>query len=174
MEAIVVDSKLTFRIQELPEGKSERRITLSGDELELEALDVKHADVDVRFYKTTHFIKIDFDVSALVTLTCDRSLDEFDYNATGTYSVIFEPDPESVSEDASVRIKAINSSDLTLTIEQEVRDTIMLGLPAKKIHPRFLDSEGRPLEFETRTFGKRESDEPVTDPRWETLKKLKN
>jgi uncharacterized metal-binding protein YceD (DUF177 family) len=175
LEAIVIDSKLTFKIQEIPEGKSERSVCLSDDDLEFDDLKLKKAVVGIQFEKTTHFINVDFDVEAFLLVTCDRSLEEFEQHVMGSYEVLFKPDIEDVSEGEHSKVKQFNIHDLTLSIDLEVRDTILLELPVKKLHPRFLDEEGNPLDFETRTFGDvSPDDEDLADPRWEALKKLKN
>ncbi len=53
-------------------------------------------------------------------------------------------------------------------------DSILLNLPVKKLHPRFLDDDGNPKEFVNQKFGEHtEEDETSIDPRWEALKELK-
>ncbi len=175
MEAIVIDSKLTFKIQEIPEGKSERNVSLTDDDLEFDGLKLKKAVVEIQFEKTTHFINTDFDVDAILWVTCDRSLEEFEQRIQGSYEVLFKPEIEEVSEGENSKVKQFNIHDLTLSIHAEVRDTILLELPVKKLHPKFLDAEGNPLDFQTRTYGDiSPDDEDLADPRWEALKKLKN
>ncbi len=173
----MIDSKLTFKIQEIPDGKSERRISLDPDDLDFKDLKLKQAILDVRFEKTRYFINVDFNVEADLVLTCDRSLDEFDYLVQGSYEVLFKPEVEEVSIGENSRVKQFDVRDLVLSIDQEVRDTIYLELPVKKLHPRYLDEEGVPLEYETRSFGDsaaEEEEEGPVDPRWEALKKLKD
>lgn len=171
----MINSKLTFRIQEIPDGKSERRISLDPEDLDFEGLELKQATVEVRFEKTRYFIDVDFNVEADLFLICDRSLDEFEYHVQGSYEVLFKPEVEEVSVGKNSRVKQFDVRDLTLSIDQEVRDTVYLELPVKKLHPRYLDEEGVPLEFETRSFGdSAEEEEDSVDPRWEALKKLKD
>lgn len=174
MKAIVIDSKLTFRIQEIPEGQSVRDIRLEQGDLDFEDLTVKQADVNIHFQKTRYFIKSNFTVKAVAELICDRSLQKFDYQVSGSYEVLFKPDVEAISESENSRVKPFNVNELTLSLDQEVRDTILLELPVKKLHPKYLDEDGNPDDFETRKFGKDEDDEDRIDPRWEALKKLKN
>jgi len=171
----VIDSKLTFKIQEIPDGKSERSISLNAEDLDFDDLKLKQAILEVRFEKTRYFIDVDFHVEADLILTCDRSLDEFEYHVQGNYEVLFKPEVEDVSVGIDSRVKQFDVRDLALSIDQEVRDTIYLELPVKKLHPRYLDEEGIPLEFETRSFGdSSEEEEDPVDPRWEALKKLKD
>ena len=64
------------------------------------------------------------------------------------------------------------TSELEEAIEQDVLDTILVHLPAKKLHPRFLDEKGNAIEFKTQSFGHFE-DKELIDPRWAALKDLK-
>jgi len=174
----VKESKLTFRIQEIPEGRSSRTITLEEGDLDLADVELVKADVDVDFEKSSHFIDASFSIEATMTVTCDRSLEPFEQRVEGHYQVLFKPQVDEAPEGEESTVKPFNLQELTLSIEQEVRDTILLELPVKRLHPRFLDEEGRPLEFETRSFGSSEeegeSGSAPVDPRWDALKKLKN
>lgn len=166
-------SKLTFKLQEIPDGKSNKTIALSKGEFELNNEDLLlNGNVEVDFYKTDHFIKITFGVDADIQLVCDRSLKPYSNVVNGSYEILFDPNPieESVTEKETVR--QISPDGAEISIEKEVRDTILLNLPTRKIHPKFLDEHGNPIEFETQTFGEI-ADKDEIDPRWEDLKKLK-
>ncbi|MEX2574116.1 MAG: DUF177 domain-containing protein [Balneolaceae bacterium] len=189
------ESKLAFGIQEIPEGKSERTIALESGDLIFEEgetgvfeegetdsgtgarfrnVKLKQAELAVSFEKTAHFINVDFRISAVLIIVCDRSLEKFEYPVKGSYTVLFKPEVEAVSEGENSKVKQFDSHDSTLNIGKEVRDTVLLELPVKKLHPRFLDEQGKPVDFETRVFGKEETgDGNAIDPRWEALKKLK-
>ncbi len=167
-------SNLTFNLQEIPEGKSNRSITVSKGEVEFnDDISLLGADVEIQFYKTDHFIQVKFDVISQVQLVCDRSLKKFTHSVEGSYSILFEPNPVEEYETDKEAVRQIPSDELTVSIGKEVRDTIMLKLPVRRIHPDFLDDDGIPTEFETKTFGTSQTDEDVIDPRWEALKKLK-
>lgn len=167
-------SKLTLNLQEIPDGKSNLTIALSEDEFELdEDISLQKADVEIVFFKTDHFIQVKFDVHAETGLVCDRSLKPFMQAVDGSYSILFEPDPEEEYETDKDAVRRIPSDELTVSIDKEVRDTIMLELPVRRIHPDFLDEDGNPTEFETKSFGDLSSEKDTIDPRWEDLKKLK-
>lgn len=174
----MIDSKLTFRVQEIEDGKSQREILLEADDLdfdEFEDLTLKRAEVEISFEKRLHFIHVDYRVRADLQVTCDRSLRLFDYPVQEEYKVLFKPTVETPSEGKESKVKEIDAGDLTISIDREVRDSILLGLPVKKIHPDYLDEDGRPLDFIEKRFGAPdEEEEPAPDPRWEALKKLKS
>lgn len=131
------------------------------------------ADVVIDFYKTDHFIQTQFNVEAVVTLRCDRSLRPFNEQVSGSYQVLYDPGEVEDTENEKGAVRQIPADELTIDIEKDVRDTIMLALPVRKLHPDFLDSEGNPEEFETKKYGPAPDEEEKIDPRWAELKKLK-
>lgn len=165
--------KLIFSLQELPDGESRRNVSLVQEDLELkEGVSLLDADVEVEFFKTDHFVQVKFAVAAETELICDRTLQPFSKHVEGSYLILFEPDPEEETETERETVRRIPADELVLSIGKEVRDTILLNLPARRIHPSMLDEDGKPEEFETQKFGKAPEGDQI-DPRWEELKKLK-
>ncbi|MGM0545684.1 MAG: YceD family protein [Bacteroidota bacterium] len=169
-------SKLEFNIVEIPEGESRRTVELTDEDLDLSPYEFQGGFVDLQFYRTLHFIRVNFNVDSDVELVCDRSLEPFIQPIESDYEVVFKVDVQEETEDENGAVRRFNFSSNTLSVEDEVRDTILLNIPVKKVHPKFLDEKGRPKEFETKSFGntKEDTDAEVVDPRWEKLKKLKN
>lgn len=170
-------SKLTFNIVDIPDGQSRRVVELEAEDLDLSPYDFQGGSVDLEFYRTLHFIRVNFAVHTGVELVCDRSLKPFVLPVDDRFQVVFKVDVQEETEDEEGAVRRFNFSSNTLSIEDEVRDTIMLNIPLQKIHPDYLDEEGKPKKFETKSFGDvkegKKSGEPV-DPRWEKLKELKN
>jgi uncharacterized metal-binding protein YceD (DUF177 family) len=164
-----------FKIFEIPEGNSERTLTLSEGDLDLGEVSLKEGSIGIQFYRTQHFIRVQLKFNVTVELTCDRSLDNFDYDVNQDYEILFKNEEveEQASETGSIR--NIDVASQQIDIEQDVLDTILVNLPAKKLHPRFLDEDGYPMEFLNQKFGEPEDDdeEDPIDPRWEALKDLK-
>src|SRR5699024_479916 len=120
------------------------------------------------------FIEVNYQIRGGVELTCDRSLKSFEHAIDTAYSVIFKADVQKETEDEKGAIRKFNLSNNTLSIEKEVRDSVLLRVPIKKIHPDYRDEEGNIKEFEEKSFGKPPEDEEQTiDPRWRKLKKIK-
>lgn len=168
--------KLQFDIQKIPEGSSFKEVDLPEEYFHLDdEIKLLGANVQISFYRTDHFIKVSFDLKSNVELICDRSLDLFEKAVEGTFDILFQPGEVIESETEKSAVKQIPSDLLIVDIEDEVRDTIMLNMPVKKIHPRFIDESGNPKTFETAQFGDLKSvdEEESIDPRWEKLKKLK-
>lgn len=169
-------SKLEFKIVEIPEGESRKMLELEREDLDLSPYQFKGGELELHFYRTPHFIRVNFSVHSEIEIQCDRSLDYFDMPVDADYEVVFKVDVQEEKEDEEGAVRRFNFSTNTLNIKEEVRDTLMLQVPIKKLHPRYLDEEGRPKSFETKSFGEVDSEEDseIADPRWEKLKKLKN
>ncbi|MFO7845384.1 MAG: DUF177 domain-containing protein [Balneolaceae bacterium] len=169
--------KLTFDIQEIPEGQTRKEVHLPEDYFALDdEIHLIDADVDISFLRTDHFVKVSFRVTSNVELICDRSLEPFIKNIESDFDIIFEPGEVEESESVKSAVRQIPADELVINIEDEVRDTILLNVPVKKIHPKFYNKDGEPEDFGTARFGKDDSeadDEQPIDPRWEELKKLK-
>jgi len=170
---------LEFKIVEIPEEHSRRVEPLEADELDLDTYHHASGEVEIEFYRTLHFIRVNFKVRTEVELVCDRSLEHFMHPVEQDYEVIFKVDVQEEVEDEHSAVRSFNFSSNTLSIKDEVRDTILLNLPVKKLHPRYLDEQGRPTEFETRQYGDVHGEEELdenepADPRFRKLKELKN
>jgi len=165
---------LKFKIFEIPEGQSQRTIELESDDLEIEEVPFEGAVLDINFYRTLQFIQVKFGLKADIKLICDRSLDEFDHQIETSYEVLFKAEEVEESADEKGSIRNIDIHSKQIDLEQDVLDSILLNLPVKKLHPRFLDDEGNPKEFVHQQFGNdSDEEEENIDPRWEALKELK-
>lgn len=168
-------SKLEFNITEIPEERSERTLQLDEQDIDIGDETFKGGVIDIVFYRTLHFIRVNYSVDAEVELVCDRSLEPFRHAIRSDYEVIFKVDVHEETEDENGAVRRFNFNSNTLSIEQEVRDTILLNIPIKKLHPKFYNEYGNPEGFETKSFGKPSGEESDTiDPRWAKLKALKN
>jgi uncharacterized metal-binding protein YceD (DUF177 family) len=169
-------SKLEFNIVEIPEEESRRTVGLGEEDLDLSPHVFRGGEIDLQFYRTLHFIRVNFHVDADVELTCDRSLEDYIQPIASDYEVLFKVDVQEETENEDGAVRRFNFSSNTLNIENEVRDTIILQIPIKKLHPQFLNEDGSPEEFETRKYGDvaEEDDTEIVDSRWEKLKELKN
>lgn len=138
--------------------------------------------VNVTINKTVSVLEADYKITGTIRLTCDRSLEEFDHPLEFTEKVIYKygPTEQEISEDVFMITKDTSS----INIAQLIYEFILLAIPAKKIHPDYLDEmddefdhegslvylsdETEKVETEEEQIG----DKPA-DPRWEILNKLK-
>lgn len=166
--------KLSFNIQDIPEGISSSHIALDEGDLSLNSNTFKGGALQIEFNRTLYFIRLDCDLWADVELVCDRSLKPFNYEVETEIEIIFKVgiEEEAVNKDSIIR--PFDFDSLELNIEDDIRDTILLDLPIKKIHPDYIDDDGNIKHFETKKYGSVEQDEETIDPRWNKLKQLKD
>lgn len=129
-------------------------------------------NVQVDLEKNHSFIGMTVAISGTVVLTCDRSLDEFQYPLEETRKVIFKYGDEEKEIDHDVEM--ITSDTQQIDVGQYIFEFVGLAVPMKKLHPRFSESDEdlgtmvyRSEEIETEDKTK----EP--DPRWNKLSQLK-
>ncbi len=90
------------------------------------------------------------------------------------YEVLFKAEEVEESADENGAVRNYDHAGNQIDLEQDVRDTILLHVPSKKLHPRFLDEDGNPRELLNEQFGDvPDEEEDAIDPRWEKLKELK-
>lgn len=113
-----------------------------------------------------------FDIDVKIELTCDRSLDKFDYPIKIDENLIvkFGEDNYTLSEEVMV----IKQDTPSINVAEFIYEFIMLAVPMKKLHPRYEETEEEQPDL-IYTSQEEESEEKpeAIDPRWEALKKLK-
>lgn len=130
--------------------------------------------VDLLLTKRETFIETEFKISGTARLICDRSLEPFDFPIESKNKIVFKYGDEY--QEMTDEIIIIPRDTATLELGQYMYEFISLGIPLKKLHPRFQDepedeSEGKIVYTSEKTEAKK--DEEETDPRWNILKKLK-
>jgi len=137
--------------------------------------------------KGANLIELDFRIAGNVRLTCDRSLEEYDQALDFSEKMIYKygSEEQEISEDVIM----ITRDTPKINMAQLIYEFILLALPAKKIHPDYrtelddedYDGEGFYAYIDERNFPDTEEDPKAEeekneniDPRWESLKKLKN
>lgn len=129
--------------------------------------------------KKETFIEAIFEFSGSVVLTCDRSLDLFDFPIDKVGKLIFKYGEEEMEVDDEITI--ITKGTQRINVAQFIYESICLSIPYKKLHPRFEEDEDDgslgSLIYQDET--PEESDDTDQeneniDPRWEILKNLKN
>lgn len=164
---------MKFRISDIPYGNSSRDLTIGEGDFDLESIHHKEVALAISFNRDRDMIRVRFKAGTVLELICDRSLETFDFPVNCEYEVLFKTGAD-VSEDEHCAIRPLNVPGNQIDIANEVRDSILLSIPIKKLHPKFIDSNNQPTEF-IRIFGtgSEEGDGAVPD-RWEALKVLKD
>lgn len=132
----------------------------------------RFSDIEVEARLDVHRdrILVTLQVKGEATLTCDRTLREYQQSLGGTYRVLFGPEHMAGQEgDAFEEVRPLDPSDREIDLTELVRDTLLLAIPQRRIAP---GAEEEDIQTE---FGVPEEapEEPV-DPRWEKLRELRD
>ena len=141
-------------------------------------ISVGSLDANVTLDKHETFIDAIFHITGTLELTCDRSLDTFDYPISVQRKLVFKYG--NADEELSDEIIMIHRDSESLELGQYIYEFIALEVPMKKLHPRYQEEEGEQDDSEGRIiYSSKPSPEDNKpdgediDPRWEILKKLK-
>jgi uncharacterized metal-binding protein YceD (DUF177 family) len=153
-----------------------------------ELLDEGILTVRVLMDKGANLIEMNFLITGEVKLTCDRSLEEYFEHLEITEKILFKYG--EVEEEVNEEVYIITRDTSKINVAQFIYEFILLGLPAKKIHPDHrtefdeedFEAEGTYAYIDGDYGGESDEDssadqdqkEEIADPRWELLKKLKN
>ncbi|MDX5347624.1 MAG: DUF177 domain-containing protein [Hymenobacteraceae bacterium] len=129
--------------------------------------------------KTDLLLTFTISIDGTVRLTCDRSLEEFDYPVSVTESILMKYGPEEAELDDNVY--QITPNTQTVNLAQHMFDFIGLSIPMKKLHPRFRTDEYEASDNDVLVYssgakttgeGNSDEDDDENDPRWDVLKNL--
>jgi uncharacterized protein len=126
--------------------------------------------VELHLEREESHIALDFKIAGTVELTCDRSLELFDYPLQLSERMIlkFGEEAQEVADDLEI----IGHNTQTINIAHYIYEYIGVAIPMKKVRP---DLIGEDENSETLVYSSRRENEAdeTTDPRWEALAKLK-
>ncbi|MEX2593778.1 MAG: DUF177 domain-containing protein [Anditalea sp.] len=137
---------------------------------------------NVVLVKEANLIEAFFEIEGTVELVCDRSLEIFDYPLKTVQKVLYKYGPEET--EINEEIFVITRDTPKINLAQLLYEFILLAIPAKKIHPDYLEeideddfeNEGK-LVYLSNDVGPEDDTSSAskedTDPRWEILKNLK-
>ena len=161
-----------------------------GDDVfnENETPDAHHGDVEVHLEverKTNDIFVLHFDFSGIITIACDRCLDDMAWKVETDYEISVKMGEEY--DDSRENVLIIPSQWRELDLLPLMRDTVLLTIPIKHVH-----AEGECNQLMLEKLGAHKADfdddngasddaanEENTftlgdDPRWEALKKIKD
>ncbi len=133
-----------------------------------------HFKADVTLDKRETMIEGRFKISGAASLVCDRSLEPFDFPMEIDKTILFKYGDEE--KELSDEIVMITRTQPTLDLGQYMYELIAVGVPIKKLHPKFKDDKLEESDTQlvySSPAGGLENEEDQIDPRWEKLKKLK-
>jgi uncharacterized metal-binding protein YceD (DUF177 family) len=138
-------------------------------------VEVGNCSIRAVLTKSETMLICEFDINGTIQLTCDRSLELFDYQIATVEQIIFKYGEQA--QELSDEIVIIPRGLATLNLAQYIYEFITLCVPMKKLHPRFVsEAEDESEEEAFLIYSSAETEQEVskeeTDPRWEDLKKL--
>jgi uncharacterized protein len=170
-------SQYTVRYAGLAEGSHQFDFSLNRDFFlnyypETEILD---ADINIHIEaeKTNSLFSLNLNISGCVTVECDRCLDpcsvQFKVNPALIFSSENERPHSGKNDDTVINISTETES---IRLDEYLYDFIMLALPFRRVHDE-LDGEESACNHDMLARISNLAGEKITDPRWETLNKLK-
>ena len=128
--------------------------------------------VRVSLDKGSTLIEVNIMIAGTVALTCDRSLEKFDFPVEVEREVIFKFGDEE--KEVSDEMFMIPRDTQTLKLAQLIYEFIALEIPFKKLHPRFKGEEWNDEEGKMVYRSEKQVEQSKdSDPRWSALKKLR-
>ncbi|WP_020527297.1 YceD family protein [Flexithrix dorotheae] len=155
------------------------------EHFENEVIEKSDCEAVVHINKSETMLEVLFQITGEVTLTCDRSLEEFGFPVDISEKIFFKYG--EAYDELSDEIIIIPHNQQKIDFSQFIFEFILLSIPVKKIHPKFKDEDKETEEeeeegnmiystnkAEKEDAGQQKEDEDKeVDPRWENLKKIK-
>jgi len=128
-------------------------------------------EINLNLLKTDSFIELNFEILGKVELVCDRSLDLFWFNLHLKDKLLlkFGDDWEEISDE----ILIMPRDEQTINVAQYIYEFIGIGVPMKKLHPRFEQEDNDEDEIVYSSSDNSEHEDDSADPRWKKLKDIK-
>lgn len=139
---------------------------------EFHKADVK---VDLELEKKSTLLELHFKFDGTVNVNCDLTNEPYDQPVKGAFDLVVKFGPEFNDEEEDLLILPHGSYEVQ--IEQYIYESIVLAVPAKRVHPGVADGSLKSevlKKLEELSLNKEanDTDNDQTDPRWDDLKKL--
>ena len=164
--------KYDIDIARLVPGRHEFQYQIDDSFFELfdySLVDKGSLTVDVLLDKEASFISLIFEFRGSVELTCDRSLDPFDFEMSTKQEIVLKFGDEA--REVSDEMEIIPFKTQNINVARYIYELISVQIPMKKLHPRYKDDLAEDQIIFSSDDEERENQ---VDPRWNQLKKLKN
>ncbi|MBO8130927.1 MAG: DUF177 domain-containing protein [Candidatus Marinimicrobia bacterium] len=162
---------MIIRLNSLKEGYQEITMPVNISEIDIiEEEFIYPVSITLKIEKFKSQINIHGTLHTELDLVCDRCLEHFKYKIDPEFIVIFKISPNK-KYDMADEIKIISPFENNLDITQDIKDSLLLSIPMKKLcHP---DCKGIcPGCFVNLNYEECKCIESPIDPRWDVLSKL--
>ncbi len=131
--------------------------------------------LEVILLKKTTLLEFTLNFKGYVGTHCDLTNEPYDQELEGNYHFVVKFGEEYNDENEDILILPHGSHEVN--IQQPVYESIVLAMPARRIHPGVKDGTLKndilkKLEELSPNSGNGSESDDTTDPRWDTLKKL--
>lgn len=133
--------------------------------------------VDLELTKKANMLELEFDFTGYVNVNCDVSLEPYNQEINNHLSLVIKFG--DAYNDDNEELLILPHGEHEVQVEQYIYEGIILGLPAKRIHPGVEDGTIKSdileklEELKPKSITE-ENKEEDTDPRWDKLKELLN
>jgi uncharacterized metal-binding protein YceD (DUF177 family) len=132
--------------------------------------------VKVIFEKRSSFMKLHFDITGWLELTCDRCLDLYQQPIKNE-TEIFVKFGEKEFDDGE-NVLWVNPEEHHINLAQIIYEYVSLSIPLRHVHPKNSDGKrdcNREMIKKLKNYMHPESKTDfTTDPRWDALRRLEN
>lgn len=134
--------------------------------------------VDIEFTKKANMLELEFNFSGYVNINCDVSLEPYNQEINNRLSLVVKFG--DVYNEDNEELLILPHGEHEVQVQQYIYEGIILGLPAKRIHPGVedgsIDSDilEKLEELRPKSIPEKVKKEEETDPRWDKLKELLN
>jgi len=176
------NSKYNIEFKGLKEGLHDYEFVVDNkffEHFEESLVDVGEVQVKVQLEKRSAFLKLKFEYSGWVELTCDRCLELYKQDIE-LETEIFVKFGEETEFDEGDNVIWVLPEEHVLSLAQVIYEYTILSIPLKHVHP---NNEGENscdpemmAKLNSYMFTEEEEidEEDDIDPRWAALKNLKN
>ena len=129
-------------------------------------------DVLVVVKKKDNMLLLDFTMEGIVTVQCDRCLEDLDLDIESYNELIVKIGEEN--EELSEKIVVISSKEYEIDVAQYIYEFISLIIPMRNVHDETENGQKCDPEIlkELEKHITHESPEAPSDPRWDALKNI--
>ena len=160
---------LRVDLSSFDEGVEVQTLSPSAEDLGLDPEVFSTIVVDLRLNVTERQVLASFEVRAVATLECDRTLVSYQQPVRGDHAVLFVPSDQIPPSSDDDSLLPLPDSETEIDLTEAVRNTLMLSLPLRHVAP-----EAEHAEITT-SYGEQEMlDGTPVDDRWDALRSLRS
>lgn len=136
------------------------------EEFDCDEFEKANFKVDLEFIKQSTMMLLNFSFSGIITVPCDRCLDEVELNIEGEEKFIVKFGSESYQETDEIIVLA--DSEYEINVASNIYEFIMVHMPQKRVHEEDLCNQAVLDELEKIE----QKEDKEIDPRWSGLKNI--